>query len=130
MLGNINNIPPAHVSTFYSSTTVFFYPLILFFGCLQHATMSSGKRISSWRQGAGGTWNLHIQSQKKLEHSRLTPPPSLPPKKGNFPTSYVKNILIQVIYYIFQVSTCDDASPHIHTRPRLRCTTNGSCISY
>jgi hypothetical protein len=36
-------------------------------------------------QGAGGMWNLHIQSQKKLEHSWLTPPPpSTPPKKEIF----------------------------------------------
>jgi hypothetical protein len=43
---NVNNIPAAHVSAFYSSATIFFYPLILFF-CLWHSNMPIGRRSPS-----------------------------------------------------------------------------------
>jgi hypothetical protein len=35
-------------------------------------------------QGGGGTWFLHIRSQKELRHPRCTPPPLTPPKKEIF----------------------------------------------
>jgi hypothetical protein len=46
--------------------------------------LHTSQRKAHIHQGAGGMWNLHRQSQKKLEHSRLTPPPPSTPKKRKF----------------------------------------------
>jgi hypothetical protein len=72
-------------------------------GIILYMSGSQGEEsVERWqRQGGGGTWILDIQSHYKLGRPRPTPPPPLPPKKGNFPTSYVKNILNQAIHYIF-----------------------------
>jgi len=49
-----------------------------------------------------GWWNMEFgYTVTKIIRAPSYDPPLLPPKKGKFPTSYVKNILNQVIGNIF-----------------------------